>query len=143
MVADDVILGGDRLPGRWAGPPAVDLPDRIERMDIVDRAVTITAHLDLGDGQTMSIPMDRTVADAVASMLEKMVLDDAGQARAAIAMVLARNLDSSRSTENGAVAQSIPAMAKELRATIQEILDSLAGDDPFLQQLLKDEDGGS
>jgi hypothetical protein len=84
--------------------------------------------------------MHRSVAEAVSTMLEKLLLDDAGQSRAAIAMALARSLDAAQSSQTGTVAQAIPSMAKELRATIQEIQEGLIADDPLLLRLNKEDE---
>jgi hypothetical protein len=67
--------------------------------------------------------------------LETLTLDKVGEARAAIALSLALALDASREASSGAVAQAIPSMAKELRATLMEIQNTKDEGDEFIEDL--------
>ena len=80
-----------------------------------------------------------SVEDAVRNELDQLTLDNANQSRAQIALALARTLDSAREATSGAVAQSVPGTAKELRECLKEIRDSIVGGDDFLGGLLKDD----
>ena len=62
-------------------------------------------------------------------------LDEIGEARAAIALSLALALDAAREATSGAVAQAIPSMAKELRATLDEIGEKVGDGDGFLEDV--------
>jgi hypothetical protein len=76
------------------------------------------------------------VTSAVEELFSRLTLDAFGKARAEIALVLARGLDQASSGQvSGAFAQSVPGMAKELRATIDEIRASINETDPFLESL--------
>lgn len=76
------------------------------------------------------------VEDAIEKYLGELTLDDANQARAQIALALARTLDSARDATSGAVAQSVPGTAKELRECLKEIRDNIKEGDEFLDGLL-------
>ena len=84
-----------------------------------------------------------SVEEAVRKELEDLTLDDANQSRAQIALALARTLDTARDATSGAVAQSVPGTAKELRATLDEIRDHIEGGDEFLKGLLSGDDDAS
>ena len=55
---------------------------------------------------------DTSVENAVAALLADLKLDDMGEARAAIAMALAKSLDESAVATTGAMAQSVPGVAR-------------------------------
>ena len=78
-----------------------------------------------------------SVEDAVHKELDGLTLDDANQSRAQIALALARTLDSARDATSGAIAQSVPGTAKELRETMKEIRNSITEGDTFLDRLLE------
>ncbi len=77
-----------------------------------------------------------SVEGAVFEFLNELDLDSANQARAQIALALARTLDSARDATSGAVAQSVPGTAKELRETMKAITDNVTEGDTFLDGLL-------
>ena len=85
----------------------------------------------------MSLKDYDSVEEAVRKELNDLDLDDANQSRAQIALALSRTLDSAREATSGAVAQSVPGTAKELRNTLDEIRDHIQGGDTFLDNLMK------
>ena len=73
---------------------------------------------------------------AFEKFLQTVELDEALEARAAVGRALARRLDEADSTRlAGQAVVAIPAIAKELRAVIDDIQERTAGDDPFLDEL--------
>lgn len=89
----------------------------------------------------MSAIYHDSVVAAVRTQLDSLELDDHGKSLAQIALNLALAMDRAQHSETGAVAQAIPSMAKELRATLVEIKEGMASDDPFLSKLLDDTEG--
>lgn len=77
-----------------------------------------------------------SVEDAVHKELDDLTMDNANQSRAQIALALARTLDSARDATSGAMAQSIPGTAKELRECLKEIRESIRDGDTFMEGLL-------
>ena len=78
-----------------------------------------------------------SIVEAVRKELGDLTLDDANQTRAQIALALARTLDSVHEGSSGALAQSVPGTAKELRETMKEIRDHIQSGDTFLDGILK------
>jgi hypothetical protein len=76
-----------------------------------------------------------SVAASVDKLLSGIELDDAGEARAAIARTLASKLDQASYQEAGVVAMAISGIAKELRATLDEILEATNETDEFVADL--------
>ena len=71
----------------------------------------------------VNAPKGRVEA-TVAQFLSGRDFDDAGEALASIAMALAIKLDQSlRETANGAVAQAVAPVSKQLRETIAELIE--------------------
>lgn len=80
--------------------------------------------------------MSGPVVTAVREYVEKLVLDDHGRALAEIAIALAQVLDGSDNERlSGAMAQSIPGTARELRLTLQEMSGTAPEGDDFLTRL--------
>lgn len=75
------------------------------------------------------------VSAALETLLASLVLDNAGKANAAIARALASKLDEAKQSESGAVAMAISGIAKELRAVIEEIRDSVNDGQEFVTDL--------
>lgn len=78
---------------------------------------------------------DRSVATAVEKLLATLTLDEAGEARAAIARALARKLDQSAVSDSGPVAMSMAGIAKELRDVVDAILEGTGDDELFVAGL--------
>lgn len=74
-------------------------------------------------------------SSSVSELLEKLVLDDRGRALGEIALALACVLDGNEDKLTGAMAQSIPGTARELRATINQLVDGTPEADTFLEGL--------
>jgi hypothetical protein len=68
-------------------------------------------------------------------MLATLELDEAGDAKAAIARALARKLDDAAGAQGGAVAMSVPGIARELREIVDAILDGASDSDGFVVDL--------
>jgi len=77
-----------------------------------------------------------SVVAAVDKMLEALTLDDLGETRAEIARALAEQLDAVTASASGAAAMAGAAVARELRATLDEILEGQLEDDPLLAALM-------
>jgi hypothetical protein len=77
-----------------------------------------------------------SVATAVDKLLGTLELDEVGEARAEIARALAQSLDSAARSASGAALVAGASCARELRAVLDEILDSMPSDDPLLDELL-------
>lgn len=73
-----------------------------------------------------------SIEQTVGHQLAGLELNDHGWSLASIALNLARALDLAQTSTVGTVAQAIPSMAKELRATLTEINETLTGEDEFL-----------
>lgn len=84
----------------------------------------------------MSLKDYGSVEEAVTKELNDLTLDDANQTRGQIALALARTLDMSRESTTGAIAQSVPGTAKELRETMKEIHDNVKEGDEFISGLM-------
>lgn len=84
----------------------------------------------------MSLKDYGSVEEAVTKELNDLTLDDANQTRGQIALALARTLDMSREATTGAIAQSVPGTAKELRETMKEIHDNVKEGDEFISGLM-------
>jgi hypothetical protein len=76
-----------------------------------------------------------SVSEAVHGLLQGLVLDKAGEARAAIALALAAKLDQSTQSNSGAVAVAAAGLAKELSATLGAILEAQEQDDVVLREI--------
>ena len=87
-------------------------------------------------GLRMTIKDYASVEEAVRQDLDGLTLNDENQARAQIALALARTLDDTRGATSGAAQQSVAGTSKELRSTLQEIGEHLDGDDTFLKGLM-------
>lgn len=87
----------------------------------------------------MTLKEYHSIEAALTKRFEDMTLDDDNQVRAQIALALARTLDSARDATSGAVAQSVPGTAKELRETLKEIRDNVKEGDAFLEGLMGDD----
>lgn len=77
----------------------------------------------------------RSNEDAVTDYLETLQLNERGEVLAQIAISLARAMDETENATSGAVAQAVPSMAKELRATLEEIAATVETADDFLDRL--------
>ena len=81
-----------------------------------------------------------SVESSVENFLRPLDLDDMNQARAQIALSLARTLDTAKNAENnGAMQQSVAGTSKQLLDTLKLIADSINSGDTFLDTLLKPE----
>lgn len=78
---------------------------------------------------------DRSVAAAVDKLLATLTMDEAGEAKAAIARALARKLDQAAISDSGPVAMSMAGIAKELREVVDAILEGTADDEEFVAAL--------
>ena len=78
-----------------------------------------------------------SVEVAIEKFLDSLEMDDANQARAQIALALARTLDQAKDSTSGAMSQSVPGTAKELRECMKAIQDNVREGDAFLEGLLK------
>ena len=87
----------------------------------------------------MTLKDYESVEDAIRKELDDLTLDDANQSRAQIAISLARTLDSAKDSTSGAMSQSVPGTARELRECLKEIHNSIREGDDFLTELMKDE----
>jgi hypothetical protein len=76
-----------------------------------------------------------TIFEKVEALLADIELDSFGEARAAIALMLAAKLDEAAGDHNGAVAMAVAGISKELRAVIDSILEITAEDDDFVAGL--------
>jgi hypothetical protein len=76
-----------------------------------------------------------TVYSAVNALLSGMELDPAGNARAAIARALARKLDEAGHQDSGTIAMAMSGIAKELRGTLDTILEGTGDSQTFLADL--------
>lgn len=79
--------------------------------------------------------MVSSVASAVDKLLDGMVLSAEGEAKAAIARALARQLDQASSAESGAMAMATAGIAKELRGVVDAIVEATSADDEFVHGL--------
>ena len=80
-------------------------------------------------------PTGPPVTVAVAKLLASVELDDAGRARAAIATALAAKLDEAALSDSGTIAMATAGIAKELRATLDAILDDTGEAADFVAEL--------
>ena len=77
----------------------------------------------------------KSVAQAVAKLLDGLDLDDVGEANAAIARALASKLDEAGQSDSGAIAMAISGIAKELRSTVEAILADVRETDAWITDL--------
>jgi hypothetical protein len=68
-------------------------------------------------------------------MLATVDLDAAGEAKAAIGRALAAKLDQAAASDGGAVAMSVPGIARELREIVDAILEAQSDSDGFVVDL--------
>lgn len=80
-------------------------------------------------------PAGKSNEAAIDSLLKSLTLDEAGEARAAIARTLARKLDDSAGDSTGPVAMAVAGIAKGLREVVDEILAATGEDDAFVAGL--------
>ncbi|MGP8180842.1 MAG: hypothetical protein ACLP1E_08700 [Acidimicrobiales bacterium] len=76
-----------------------------------------------------------TVASAVNALLDTLDLDERGETNAEIARALATKLDQAVGDTKGDVAIAISAIAKELRAVVDALLETAHGSDDFVAGL--------
>lgn len=84
---------------------------------------------------------DDQVLAAVDAYLATLNLDEVGKARAAIARTLATKLDQARADTTGAVAMATSSLARELRETLEAIVEASIDNDEFVAGLFGG-DGG-
>jgi hypothetical protein len=77
----------------------------------------------------------KTALEAFDAMLATFDLDEVGEAKAAIGRALASKLDQAAKAEGGAVAMSVPGIARELREIVDAILEGAADGDGFVVDL--------
>ena len=77
------------------------------------------------------------VAMAVEKLLTTVDLDEAGEAKAAIARALATKLDQATASDAGPVAMSMAGIAKELREVVDAILEASDDDGAFVADLFQ------
>lgn len=76
-----------------------------------------------------------TVEDRIRAVLGEVELDSLGEARAEIALTLARKLDQASTDHSGPMAMSLAGISKELRAVLDSILEQTAQNDDFIAGL--------
>lgn len=79
--------------------------------------------------------MPNEVLDTLNALLEGLDLDPYRKVHAAAARSLAIKLDQARNTTSGAVAQAVPATARELRLTVAYLVDDQADREEFVAHL--------
>jgi hypothetical protein len=75
-------------------------------------------------------PVTRRVRAAIRQLRAKPGLDELGEARAALAVRMAKSLD------DEAGPKEVPQLSKELRACLTDLAGEVRGDDDDLRQLL-------
>lgn len=75
------------------------------------------------------------VHESVEKLLASLDLDEAGRARAAIALALASKLDEASLSDSGTIAMATAGIAKELRAVIDATLAAGNPGDDFIADL--------
>lgn len=83
-------------------------------------------------------PVDRSVSAALERLLKSVELDEAGDAKAAIARALATKLDQSAGSDSGPVAMATAGIARELREVIDAILEANEDDEGFVPDLFSE-----
>jgi hypothetical protein len=78
---------------------------------------------------------DPTVSAADKGLLDDLVLDKEGQARASIALALAGKLDAAGLSQSGAVAVASSGLARELSATLDAIIATQTDSSDFVEEL--------
>jgi hypothetical protein len=91
----------------------------------------------------MGRPTAQAILRSVNRLLESLgTLSPVAETRAEIARNLARQLDAmAPGGTNGAQAQAVPSITRELQRTIESILRSNPEQDSFLDSLFADDDG--
>jgi hypothetical protein len=77
----------------------------------------------------------KSCLEALNGLLATVDLDEAGEAKAAIGRALAAKLDQATASEGGAVAMSVPGIARELREIVDAILEATSDADGFVVDL--------
>ena len=75
------------------------------------------------------------VSESVDALLQSLELDEVNEARASIARALATKLDKCLESEAASVAMATPGISKELRSTLDDIIESTASSDEFVSDL--------
>jgi hypothetical protein len=78
------------------------------------------------------------VAPRVEALLKEVPAEDeVGRVRAALAMSLATKLDSAIADDSATSAMATPAISKELRATLEELVSAQGDKEQFIADLFK------
>jgi hypothetical protein len=88
----------------------------------------------------MAVAKPATILERVDAYLATVVLDEAAATNAAIAQTLAVKLDQCRTDSTGAQAMAAPAIAKELRATLAEVVNATSDHAEFVAGLFGGDD---
>ena len=88
----------------------------------------------------MAIAKPATISASVDAFLATVTLDEAASTNAAIARALSAKLDQCREDSTGAAAMAVPAIAKELRATLAEVVNATAEHAEFVAGLFGGDD---